>query len=60
MSNEFPPMIGKYKVQGIIAKGGMGVVYKAVHPSLKRFDMQVTQDVLKRKPSCCLIYRALI
>ena len=37
MSNEFPPMIGKYKVQGIIAKGGMGVVYKAVHPSLKRF-----------------------
>ena len=37
MSNEFPPMIGKYKVQGIIAKGGMGVVYKAIHPSLKRF-----------------------
>ncbi len=37
MSDEFPPMIGKYKVQGIIAKGGMGVVYKAIHPSLKRF-----------------------
>lgn len=37
MSDEFPPMIGKYKVQGIIAKGGMGVVYKALHPSLKRF-----------------------
>ncbi len=37
MSDDFPPMIGKYKVQGIIAKGGMGVVYKAVHPSLKRF-----------------------
>ena len=37
MSNDFPPMIGKYKVQGIIAKGGMGVVYKAIHPSLKRF-----------------------
>ena len=37
MSNEFPPMIGKYKVQGIIAKGGMGVVYKAIHPSLKRY-----------------------
>lgn len=37
MSDEFPPMIGKYKVLGIIAKGGMGVVYKAVHPSLKRY-----------------------
>ena len=37
MSNEFPPLIGKYKVLGIIAKGGMGVVYKALHPSLKRY-----------------------
>jgi len=37
MSNEYPEMIGKYKVQGIIAKGGMGVVYKAFHPSLKRY-----------------------
>ena len=37
MSDEFPQMIGKYKVQGIIAKGGMGVVYKAIHPSLKRY-----------------------
>lgn len=37
MSNEVPQMIGKYKVQGIIAKGGMGVVYKAIHPSLKRY-----------------------
>lgn len=37
MSNEFPPFIGKYKVSGIIAKGGMGVVYKALHPSLKRY-----------------------
>lgn len=37
MSDEFPPMIGKYKVHGIIAKGGMGVVYKAIHPSLKRY-----------------------
>ncbi len=37
MSNDFPPMIGKYKVQGVIAKGGMGVVYKAIHPSLKRY-----------------------
>ncbi len=37
MSDEFPPMIGKYKVLGIVAKGGMGVVYKALHPSLKRY-----------------------
>lgn len=37
MSNDFPPMIGKYKIVGVIAKGGMGVVYKAIHPSLKRY-----------------------
>lgn len=37
MSDDFPPVIGKYKVLGIIAKGGMGVVYKAIHPSLKRY-----------------------
>lgn len=37
MSDEFPEMIGKYKIQGIIAKGGMGIVYKAIHPSLKRY-----------------------
>ena len=37
MANDFPPMIGKYKIAGVIAKGGMGVVYKAIHPSLKRY-----------------------
>ncbi len=37
MSDDFPPMIGKYKVLGIVAKGGMGVVYRAIHPSLKRY-----------------------
>lgn len=37
MADNFPEMIGKYKVLGIIAKGGMGVVYKALHPSLKRY-----------------------
>ena len=31
-----PPSIGKYRIMGLVAKGGMGAVYKAVHPSLKR------------------------
>ena len=34
---DFPEVIGKYKVTAIIAKGGMGTVYKAIHPSLKRY-----------------------
>lgn len=37
MSDSFPQVIGKYRIEGIIAKGGMGVVYKAIHPSLKRY-----------------------
>ncbi len=36
MAETFPKNIGKYEVQGIIAKGGMGVVYRAMHPSLHR------------------------
>ena len=34
---EYPEMIGKYKISALVAKGGMGAVYKAVHPTLKRF-----------------------
>ena len=34
---KLPEMIGKYKITAEIAKGGMGAVYKAVHPTLKRF-----------------------
>ncbi len=29
-------MIGKYKIQGQIAQGGMGAIYKSMHPELKR------------------------
>lgn len=36
MSDAFPESIGKYKIEGIIAKGGMGVVYRSTHPTLKR------------------------
>jgi len=49
MSDDFPKLIGKYKVQGIIAKGGMGVVYKAIHPSLKRYV--VIKKMLSRRNS---------
>lgn len=33
---EVPEQIGKYKIMSVVAVGGMGTVYKAVHPSLKR------------------------
>lgn len=36
MAEKIPESIGKYKILGLVAKGGMGAVYKAVHPSLKR------------------------
>lgn len=31
-----PESIGKYKIVSLVAKGGMGAVFKAVHPTLKR------------------------
>ena len=31
-----PETIGKYKILGVVAVGGMGTVYKALHPKLKR------------------------
>ena len=34
---KLPEKIGKYKITSLIATGGMGAVYKAVHPTLKRF-----------------------
>ena len=33
---KLPENIGKYKVEALIAKGGMGAVYKAIHPTLHR------------------------
>jgi len=31
-----PASVGKYKITQLIAQGGMGAVYKAIHPTLKR------------------------
>ncbi|MBB5219759.1 serine/threonine-protein kinase [Treponema rectale] len=31
-----PEVIGKYKILSVVAVGGMGTVYRALHPSLKR------------------------
>ena len=36
MAENVPQMIGKYRIMGLVAKGGMGAVYKAVHPTLRR------------------------
>jgi serine/threonine-protein kinase len=33
---ELPASIGKYRITQLIAQGGMGAVYKAIHPTLRR------------------------
>lgn len=39
-------MIGKYKIISVVAVGGMGTVYKAIHPSLKR-EVIIKKLILK-------------
>lgn len=41
-----PEYIGKYKISSVVAVGGMGTVYKAVHPSLNR-DVIIKKLTLK-------------
>jgi len=49
-----PDSIGKYKVETLIAKGGMGAVYKAIHPTLnrpviiKKLDLRGRKDITER------------
>ena len=51
---ELPQMIGKYKIVSEIARGGMGIVYKAVHPSLKRHVIIKKLSIRGNNSSCSL------
>lgn len=46
MSNDVPARIGSYEVLGVIGRGGMATVYKAIQPSLRRI---VAIKVLPKK-----------
>ena len=51
---KLPENIGKYKIESLIAKGGMGSVYKAIHPTLnrpviiKKLTLRGRKDVAER------------
>ncbi|QQO10264.1 serine/threonine protein kinase [Breznakiella homolactica] len=51
---KIPEEIGKYKVESLIAQGGMGAVYKAQHPTLnrpvilKRLTLSGKKDITER------------
>jgi len=51
---KLPDSIGKYKVESLIAKGGMGAVYKAIHPTLnrpviiKKLTLRGSKDITER------------
>ncbi len=48
--SDIPDKIGKYKIQDIVARGGMGVVYKAMHPNLKHHVVIKKLTIRGNKP----------
>lgn len=50
MTSRIPKKIGKYVVISKIAQGGMGVIYKAKHPTLKK-EIIIKELSLKRNDS---------
>ncbi|MDE7391861.1 MAG: protein kinase, partial [Treponemataceae bacterium] len=49
-ADDTPQAIGKYRIMGLVAKGGMGAVYKAVHPTLKRLVI-LKKLTIRRNPT---------
>ncbi len=50
MTEGKPVCIGKYRIMGLVAEGGMGAVYKAVHPTLKRLVI-LKKLIIRRNPT---------
>ncbi len=48
--SDIPEKIGKYKIQDVVARGGMGVVYKAMHPNLKHHVVIKKLTIRGNKP----------